>query len=85
VARRIEWKAFAREEVVEVPLAEEMDDETFIKHVEHRHANDVKMEGGTMSRHAMQAWLPSYRAFHERLHDIARPGQYNHEHAEDEE
>lgn len=69
-------------EVVEVPAATDMSDDIFIKHIEARHALDVKMENGTLSRHAMEAWLPTYRAFHERLHKIAHAGQYAHEHEE---
>lgn len=67
---------------VEVPLAEDMDDETFIKHIENRHAEDCKVET-FISRNAVQAWIGSYRAFHERLHMIEHPGQYDHFHEED--
>lgn len=71
-------------EVVCVPLAEDMDDETFIKHLELRHPKDVHLEVSTMSRRAMSAWIGTYRAFHDRLHSIAAPGQYDHYHEEDE-
>jgi hypothetical protein len=72
-------------EVVCVPLAEDMDDETFIKHLELRHPKDVKMEGTSISRRAMSSWIGAYRAFHDRLHQIATPGQYDHYHEEDDE
>lgn len=63
-----------------VPAAEEMDDETFLLHLEKRHARDCQFENNPVSRRAKEAWLPVYRAFHERLHRIAFPGQYDHEH-----
>lgn len=82
--KKIEWSALGNDpdDVVEVPAAEDMEDETFIRHIEARHSHEVKMEGGTMSRHAITAWIGSYRAFHGRLHKIAAPGQYDHEHEE---
>lgn len=66
--------------IVEVPSAEDMDDETFLLHLEKRHAEECRMEKTPVHRHAIEAWLPSYRAFHERLHGLATPGQYDHEH-----
>lgn len=71
------------DEVVEVPLSGEMDDETFLKHLEHRHARECKFEKTPVARKATSAWLPTYRAFHEQLHKQAIPGQYNHEHVEE--
>lgn len=71
-------------EVVEVPNAWDMDDETFIKHLEKRHAADCKIEG-YISRNGVDAWIKTYRVFHDRLHALATPGQYDHEHEEDEE
>lgn len=63
---------------VEVPDADDMDDETFLKHIEKRHAADMKIEAGTsISRHAVNAWIGSYRAYHERLHEIK---EHDHEH-----
>lgn len=67
-------------EPVVVPDAGDMDDETFIMHLEKRHARDCGFENSPISRRAMEAWLPVYRAFHERLHRLAVPGQYDHEH-----
>lgn len=69
------------DEVVEVPDAGEMDDETFIKHLELRHADECRIEN-YLSRNAIGAWIGAYRAFHDRLHLIAVPGQYNHTHEE---
>lgn len=69
-------------EVVSVPKIEEMDDETFLKHLELRHAEEYKIQG-EMHRHAIDKWVNMYRIFHERLHRIAMPGQHDHEHEED--
>lgn len=66
-------------DIVEVPLAEDMDDETFLRHIETRHAKEAKVEK-YLHRHAIPAWIGVYRAFHERLHQIATPGQYDHDH-----
>jgi hypothetical protein len=88
MGKYVDWRELANlnkkvEEIVEVPIASGMDDETFLKHIEHRHAAECKMEKTPVHRRAMNAWVPSYRAFHERLHKIAAPGQYDHEHTED--
>lgn len=72
------------EDPVIVPAAEEMDDETFLLHLEKRHAEECRFEKTPVARHAVKVWLPVYRAFHKRLHSLATPGQYDHEH-EDEE
>lgn len=69
---------------VYVPDAVDMDDETFIKHLEKRHADECKFETTPVSRRALSAWVNTYRAFHDRLHQIETPGQYNHTHEEDE-
>ena len=71
------------EEVIEVPHSDDMDDETLIKHIEHRHAQDYRVEGTSVSRNAMEAWIAVWRAYHDRLHKIATPGQYDHEHEEE--
>lgn len=70
------------EPVVEVPPADDMDDETFMLHLEKRHREECKIET-YLSRHSVSVWLPNYRAFHDRLHKIATPGQHDHEHEED--
>lgn len=71
------------EDLTSVPLAEDMDDETFLLHLEHRHADECKFEKTPVARRAMEAWIPTYRAFHETLHKQATPGQYDHVHEED--
>lgn len=66
---------------VEVPDADDMDDETFLKHVEKRHAGQMRVENGKVSRHAINAWIGAYRAFHEVIHDHPeRYGEQDHEH-----
>ena len=70
-------------EPVEVPSADDMEDETFLKHLEKRHAGEVLFEKTPVSRGAINKWLPSYRVFHQRLHDLATPGQHDHEHEEE--
>lgn len=72
-------RTYEPDEIVEVPDAEDMDDETFLKHIENRHARECHVEG-YISRHAIDAWIGSYRAFHDRLHSLAVPGQYDHVH-----
>lgn len=77
-------KSSPETEVVEVPNAWDMDDETFLLHLEKRHATDCKVES-FISRNAVSSWIGTYRAFHDRLHQIEVPGQYDHVHEEDEE
>jgi hypothetical protein len=75
---------FKFKEKVIVPLEEQMDDETFMLHLENRHAKECQIEN-YLSRHSVPAWLGLYRAFHERLHRIAVPGQHDHVHELDTE
>lgn len=69
-------------EVVEVPMAHDMDDETFLLHLEKRHRAECQIET-VLRRDALHAWVPTYRAFHERLHKLEVPGQHDHSHEED--
>ena len=73
---------FKLEDVVSVPHPEDMDDETFLKHMDKRHRWDTKVDGESVlfPKSTWTAWCPAYRSFHERLHAIAIPGQYDHEH-----
>jgi hypothetical protein len=68
-------------EVVEVPSIDDMDDDTFCKHMDLRHAESLST-AGPLSNHPDRApeWIGPYRVFHDRLHDIAVPGQFDHEH-----
>jgi len=69
-------------DVVTVPHAEDMDDETFLKHIDKRHRQDTKHDGQNVlfPKSTWHAWVPLYRTWHERLHEISIPGQYDHEH-----
>ena len=66
--------------IVEVPDSYDMDDETFIRHLEKRHAGEAKFERTPVARHAVDAWIGAYRAFHDRLHALSTPGQHDHVH-----
>ena len=67
---------------VTVPHPEDMDDETFLKHIDKRHRQDTKHNGDNVlfPKSTWTAWVPLYRSWHERLHAISIPGQYDHEH-----
>jgi hypothetical protein len=67
--------------IVVVPHHDDMDDETFILHLEKRHREECKVEG-FMSRYSVPKWIGNYRVYHDRLHDIATPDQYDHDHEE---
>lgn len=70
---------------VQVPPSSDMDDETFLKHLEYRHADQCKFETSEVARRAVEQWIGAYRAYHDRLHKIAVPGQYDHYHEADDE
>lgn len=68
---------------VEVPDADDMDDETFLKHLDKRHSEDTKTETALHKHpHIQQAWVGPYRSFHEYLH---ANNDYDHEHVWDED
>jgi hypothetical protein len=67
--------------LVEVPDADDMDDDIFLKHLEARHAAECKIEG--IIKHRKGPWINGYRRLHDRLHDLAAPGQHDHEHEGD--
>lgn len=69
-------------DVTRVPASEDMDNLTFLKHMDARHSHEV-LNGPlatARSEPSNDGWVGPYRAFHDRLHDIAVPGQYEHEH-----
>jgi len=68
-------------EVVLVPAADDMDDETMCKHINARHSEDHLTTVAYMPL-ALPSYMGSVRAFHARLHALATPGQYDHEHDE---
>jgi hypothetical protein len=68
---------------VEVPHAEDMSDKTFCQHMNLRHASDMggaSLELHGSMRRGTNATLNAYRKFHERLHELSVPGQYDHYH-----
>ncbi len=73
-----------KHKLVEVPVSEEMDNETFLLHLEHRHRAEAKIEDYTKT-HGVESWIGVYRAFHDRLHRIAIPGQHDHVHTHEDE
>jgi hypothetical protein len=71
------------DDVVVVPHADDMDDETFLKHMDKRHRQDTKVDGElVLFPNRVTSWVKLYRTYHERLHQISIPGQYDHEHEE---
>ena len=60
-----------------VPDADDMDDETFLKHLDKRHPETGVEKSLVKSVHARSAWVPMYRAWHARQH---RNEEYEHEH-----
>lgn len=73
----------AEERVVAVVEADDMDDETFIKHMNARHAPLVCQRGANMARWLLGSDVGAVRVFHKRLHDIGVPnnevtGHYHH-------
>jgi hypothetical protein len=64
-----------------VPGATDMDDEVIYKHLNARHKKDLglsrDMEYSTLTSKTLVA---THRSFHRRVHDLATPGQHDHEH-----
>lgn len=64
-----------------IPPVQEMDDETLMKHLEFRHADDLRMEFtvepdyGGRRLHAPEAW----RTYHDAMHRLY-PRKYEHSH-----
>lgn len=64
-----------------VPSIDDMDDDTFLKHMDKRHAHEVL--AGPLSVHPDRnpSWVNPYRAFHDRVHEIESPAtEHDHEH-----
>lgn len=62
---------------VTVPHPDDMDDETFLKHMDHRHTRPGFRHE---IRHITDEQIELWRKYHDRLHAIAVPNQFNHEH-----
>lgn len=68
-------------EVVEVPGAESMSNETLFKHINARHLVDIGLRETMHYSDALsEGLIDTHRAFHRRCHLMATPGQYDHEH-----
>ena len=69
------------DERVIVPPIEEMDDETFLRHIDARHAHETKTERALHKfPHIAAAWVNGYRAYHSYLHRVKGDDAYDHEH-----
>lgn len=69
------------DEQVEVPDADDMDDMTFLKHIDKRHDHETKTERALhKSAHIAEAWVGTYRAFHEYQHRVNGDDAYDHVH-----
>lgn len=70
-----------RKEIAQVVNSDDMSDDDFCRHIDARHAEHLS-NAGPLSGHPDRApeWMGPWRAFHDRLHDIATPGQLDHEH-----
>lgn len=66
-----------------VVTADEMDDETFCKHVQNRHADDVALGHLQYLKFSSEAFYASFRAYHARIHALGLPGQFEHRHVEE--
>lgn len=67
--------------LVEVVVpADEMDDETFCKHMNYRHLQDLGLNRIEHHERTLPGYYATLRAYHERLHALALRGTYNHEH-----
>ena len=79
-------KEYDPEEQVEVPDADDMDDETFLKHLDKRHAHETGVEHALhKSAHIASAWVGSYRAFHDFKHRTNPEEHYDHVHVWDDD
>lgn len=84
--RKEEPRLYDPDEQVEVPDADDMDDETFLKHLDKRHAHETSVETQLhKSVHAREAWVGAYRAFHERQHNVNPEEHYDHVHVWDDD
>lgn len=77
---------FEPEDRVSVPDADDMDDETFLKHLDRRHASETGTERALHKYpHIQSSWVGTYRAFHARQHRINPEEHYDHEHVWDDD
>lgn len=77
---------FDPEDQVQVPDPDEMDDETFLKHIDKRHSHETQTEKKLhKSPHIAEAWVGAYRAFHEYKHRVSGEDAYDHVHVWDDD
>lgn len=67
------------DEVVLVTASKDIPDKNMVKHINGRHAPDYLVVVAYMPL-ANPSYMGSVRAYHDRLHALATPGQYDHEH-----
>lgn len=81
-----ERRPYEADEQVQVPDADDMDDQTFLQHLDKRHTHETSVEQQLhKSVHAREAWVGAYRAFHERQHSIKGEEAYDHIHVWDDD
>lgn len=74
------------EDQVEVPDADDMDDEVFLKHLDKRHAHETGTERALHKfPHIASAWVGTYRAFHDYQHRVNGDEAYDHVHVWDDD
>jgi len=77
---------YSEDERVIVPDADDMEDETFLKHLDKRHAHETGTEHALHQfPHIQAAWVGTYRAFHDYQHRINGEDAYDHEHVWDDD
>lgn len=69
----------SEQEQIELRNADDMSDENFLKHMDHRHEQGIKLFGFP---HIKPQQIEMWRNYHDRLHEIAFQGQYDHTHRE---
>jgi hypothetical protein len=86
VAKRKKQRTWEPDEQVSVPDADEMDDDQFLRHLDKRHTHETSVEGALhKSAHIQQAWVGTYRAFHEYQHRVNGDDTYDHVHEWDDD
>jgi len=65
------------DKVVTVPHPDDMTDDQFLQHMDKRHAREGFRH---RTKHITPEQVELWRKYHDRLHEIAVPNQYDHEH-----
>lgn len=69
-------------DMIEIPSQDEMDDETFLKHVTKRHPEITEGRNVAAYPNRAKGWISPYRALHRRMHHPPVPHDYDHYHEE---